>query len=998
MMNLSKTLNGEFDKDRYFTRHTSGNPPLGEEQPETTHPRQNNIDAAPEDATSFMAKQLMLQDTAATSPARESSRSESSSSSTSTSSLTTSEAEDWRQTVIFSLDGRSISTRLPWHDQEELYRLAAREFGIAPLDVIRLHLVLHRPLDYIQVDLHGLLIQRIPEFRPTPFERLVLLDLELHVDNDVQPTPFRRYVRWLPYVTNRPSLFQILGLERVLAEHGDISYLWKNNVIVPQRDFSRMNLLDGDYIKIFVGEVDMQEQCISESDAVIEDASMSADEPSDLNSFFQRSATQFHQVFHGFGQQLGMISTKTDPTQIDNGGHVSHQSARALAPPRTTFHSDFHPDDQRRLANLFDREAFVECEEEGRVAYIETWHIHHLYQRHCRDPRAIKLHDNPQHWAEEILALWDLTGDQETDIILHLVQPTPPCTRFQCVLGHVIVEQAPQPEKTVGILSIEASDHRGTSLEHEAHSLSDYMGRNMVLRKVELDVFCQTRICTVNLGALPFGLVDIEEIPRAVCLTIHIRPLIFHSEDHDHMELMQRPTTRWSQSRTPQEGQDLSSSPSRCEGTAFVFNPAAPAFDPVEPFIGYMPENIQELYQAWLRTAFSWDGESASTSVITWFVDQHNPALHHCQVPRVVRLYANFEQWETNFRQAWYEFALPGAPIMIHVVTPVPSNLDHESAAHVLIIQNPLDQFSSSLITGFDSTANFAGRPVFQLAMTTLETLHYDHLIMALGLGGRCLFPGSPAQCALRYGNYAILPGVPFPVRDGHGLTIQITPRPTYQTQRQQEEGPVLLQLSTLIHGIRDSERQTTASVAHEQWPLPDDPSVSSEILSADSTTMGIQLFSGCDTLVLPAYIECRCPGTSSDIQEELRSWGVECRAFRFGPHWKALCLPRTWGPDRHEFHYMFYHQEVTDPQGAFVHTDDHELSEVELMRFLHQLGYFRAAIIAREEQLPRLYLIEFLDVVQQPVSGDRHDKQPPNWPARLSNTRHNVPFFPSRR
>ena len=81
---------------------------------------------------------------------------------------------------------------------------------------------------------------------------------------------------------------------------------------------------------------------------------------------------------------------------------------------------------------------------------------------------------------------------------------------------------------TVGLLSIDALDHRGTSLEHEAHSLSDCMGRNMVLRKV---VFCQTRICSVSLGALPFGLVDIEEVPRAVCLTIHIRPVLFHSED-----------------------------------------------------------------------------------------------------------------------------------------------------------------------------------------------------------------------------------------------------------------------------------------------------------------------------------------------------------------------------------------------------------------------------------------------------------------------------------
>ena len=412
------------------------NPPPGDEQPETDHPRNNDTNDAPEDITSFMARQLMVQDIAATSPTDGASRSERSSSSPSSfSSSTISGTEDWRQTVIFSLDGRSISTQLPRHDQTELYRLAAREFGIEPLDIIRLHLVLHRPLDYIQVDLHGLLIQRLPEFRPTPFERLVLLDLELHVDNDVQPTPSRRYVRWLPYVINRPSLFQFLGLERVLAEHGDISYLWKNNVIVLQRDASPMNILDGDYVKIFVGEVDMQEQCISESDAVIDDASVTSNDSNDLSSLCQRSAAQFHQAFHGFGKQLGLISAKTDPTQTDYGGQVSHRPARALAPPRTTFHSGFHPDDHRRLANLFDREAFVECEEEGRVAYIETWHIHQMHRRHCRDPRAMKLHDNPQHWAEEILALWDLTGDQETDIILHLVQPSPPCTRFHCVLA-----------------------------------------------------------------------------------------------------------------------------------------------------------------------------------------------------------------------------------------------------------------------------------------------------------------------------------------------------------------------------------------------------------------------------------------------------------------------------------------------------------------------------------------------------------------------------------
>lgn len=278
--------------------------------------------------------------------------------------------------MIFSLDGRSISTPLPWHDQAALYRLVAQEFGIATLDIIRLHLVLHRPLDYIQVDLHGLLLQRTPEFRPTPFDRLVLLDLELHVNNDVQPTPFRRYVRWLPYAIDRTALFHFLGLEEILAEHEDICYLWKNNIVVLQRDRSRMNILDGDYIKIFVGDADIQEHCISESDAIIDEASSASNASDDFSSFFQRSVAQTHQAFHGLEYQLEKITSKTDPTQLEPDEPTSyHGLAGAPTPPRTTFQRGFHPDDHRKLVNIFERDAFVECEEEGKVAYIETWAI-----------------------------------------------------------------------------------------------------------------------------------------------------------------------------------------------------------------------------------------------------------------------------------------------------------------------------------------------------------------------------------------------------------------------------------------------------------------------------------------------------------------------------------------------------------------------------------------------------------------------------------------------
>ena len=963
------------------------NPHPEEDTPETHHPRREGSQDAPEDAISFMARPLTLQDMATSSSSGRSSRSGTSSSSSSRSISLSSEAEDWRQAVIFSLDGRSISTQLPWHDQTELYRLAAREFDIESLDIIRLHLVLHRPLDYIQVDLHGLLLQRTTEFRPTPFERLILLDLELHVDNDVQPSPFRRYVRWVPYINDRSAFFQFLGLEGVLAEHGDICYMRRNNIVVPQRDTAPMNFLDGDYVKIFVGDADMQEQCISESDAAIEDNATASDGSGDAGSLFQRSVTQFRQALHGFGKQLEVIELKTDPSQLDPVRVGSERPARVPAPPRATFNSDFHPDDHRRIARLFETNAFIECEEEGRVAYIETWHIHHQQRRHCREPRSMKLHDNPQHWAEEILALWDLTGEQETDIILHVVQPSPPCTRFQCVLAHVIVEQAPQPHLNVGIISIEASDHRGTSIEHEAHSLPDWMGRNMVLRKAELEVFCQSRICSVRLGAFPFGLVDIEEIPRAVCLTIHIRPIIFHTDEQDSTELMQRPHSRWSKPATPQAGQDLSSSPARCEGTAFVFNPNAPVFDPAAPFVGHLPENIQDLYHAWRQTAFSWEGESASTTIITWFVDQHNLALHHCQVPRVVRLHDDFDQWEAHLRQAWRDFALPGAPILIHVVEPHPSNLDD---AHVLIIQNPLDPFSTSLITGYDDTTNHPG-PVFQLAMTTPEMLHHDQLIMALGLGGRCLFPGAPAQCAIYYGNYEIFQGIPFPSRDGHGLTIRIRQRPTFQTMQQQTDGPVLLQLSALIHHTRDSERQTTASVAHEQWPLPGDRDPY-ELVSAESNRTAFRVKWMLNPQQHPDFLILASANREA-AEEELSHWGLQAFPVLCQERDTIVCLqPRDMTSDL--FDYVLVNLNTEDEFDIIVHSTDHVMEQNEIMGFLYQLGFWRAVIEAQEIVDFSVYKITFLDQQVAAMERPSRSSRQSTWPALQYNPERHEPFF----
>ena len=250
-----------------------------------------------------------------------------SSSTTPSTSSSSSSTPDWRQTVIFTLDGRSTSSSLPWHDNDALLVHAALSVDLPQSQVLCMHGVPHRPTDFIQMDLQGLLLQRSNEFRPSPFVRIVLLDLELHVANDAQATPFQRRARWLPFATTRQTLFRTLDLAAIHREHPADCRLWHNHVLIANQDEIPLHLADGDYIRIFVGETDMQETCSSADDEIVDIDSHSATNSSDLESWqdqddsnmlqhlphsalFQRAVEIFSAHVHRFDLHV----CKTDPS------------------------------------------------------------------------------------------------------------------------------------------------------------------------------------------------------------------------------------------------------------------------------------------------------------------------------------------------------------------------------------------------------------------------------------------------------------------------------------------------------------------------------------------------------------------------------------------------------------------------------------------------------------------------------------------------------------
>ena len=78
-----------------------------------------------------------------------------------------------------------------------------------------------------------------------------------------------------------------------------------------------------------------------------------------------------------------------------------------------------------------------------------------------------------------------------------------------------------------------------------------------------------------------------------------------------------------------------------------------------------------------------------------------------------------FFQWAHLMRQAWSDELIPDRPLFFFVVQPTPVALEHDIAAHVLLVQEPVDDQVTSLVTIFDNSLH-QGHP-FRIASVTHE-------------------------------------------------------------------------------------------------------------------------------------------------------------------------------------------------------------------------------------------------------------------------------------
>ena len=155
-------------------------------------------------------------------------------------------------------------------------------------------------------------------------------------------------------------------------------------------------------------------------------------------------------------------------------------------------------------------------------------------------------------------------------------------------------------------------------------------------------------------------------------------------------------------------------------------------------------------------------------AVQTWYLDHIRYPQNF--VARTVLLPANPEEWIQRIRSVWHDVILPSCQVHLVIVQPDPPLLELTTAAHILVVQQPISGFKATLFTVFDSAMpmqppeRFASIAPSLLPQSTLLALAYRDI--------QCQQP--TIDCSTWVGDEEILPGQNAPIIDGHSLATAL--------------------------------------------------------------------------------------------------------------------------------------------------------------------------------------------------------------------------------
>ena len=351
-----------------------------------------------------------------------------------------------------------------------------------------------------------------------------------------------------------------------------------------------------------------------------------------------------------------------------------------------------------------------------------------------------------------------------------------------------------------------------------------------------------------------------------------------------------------------------------------------------------------------------------------------------CDQGRLVHLGEHYALWETALRLVWRDQIHPTQPLAFYVVIPPPFDIEEGLAAYVIMVQNPLPDLATSLVSVYDH-GHLRGRS----AVTTSQAISHSQLIHSMGFLHSCTGPLATYHCEFWTHEARIRDDDPFWSSSGSALYAQLQ--------------PLVWPLTT---GMVNRERLTSRSVAHTRWPRSchphmvsstnSDPAYWSEAFSVSdpesSPRRPVQLIKGHDQIrMLPTYIEVNLPICVDTVTSELSTFGLAYQTWVLGTLEHAICFAADWIADAGVMHIVY-----TDMHLASVTLHSSTSSSADHlthMQTLHKLGFEKAVILDVKILSAGLMEVQFIEHLgQAELQVGKLRTQPP-WPLPQPCLRH---------
>ena len=127
-------------------------------------------------------------------------------------------------------------------------------------------------------------------------------------------------------------------------------------------------------------------------------------------------------------------------------------------------------------------------------------------------------------------------------------------------------------------------------------------------------------------------------------------------------------------------------------------------------------------------------------------------------------------QWDRQFQDAWVDPFHADLPCFPVLVAPAPVAMAANDLAHVLLIQNPVDDHVASLVTVLDSTVN-AGRP-FRVAIITRDLVAERDVLLRIGLVEDLQI--AEVDCTIEPSSCKLYSAPLLPCNDGDSWTVTL--------------------------------------------------------------------------------------------------------------------------------------------------------------------------------------------------------------------------------